>query len=356
MSAPTRIASKTSPDLARFGRYQVVQDSIVPVTNIPIQRFDPWAEYQSAVGRSRLVEPPYVSLLNLAKNLRFEQSPFTLWQPSPEGKQEILEWCSKNGLLGVLPGMFREITLYPSWAKNQYGRWCVMTPRFVLANGLWYNMSVLERLETASEENLNAATEGELVPPDVVYANPQKPGALVWHWESHRTEHEDLTKSFYSFFPRSLKSDSNSGRYPALGSDEFWKEYGEPFHVFGRWATRFLEAAQILMAADLSLCANDQQFAPHHALVFMNSLATTGSASFEVELDSARIHRVHHSPALLVSFAEMFLRDMELGRRLTSCATCTGFFVAAGVEVRYCSNRCRNTMQRRRFRETHKTA
>jgi hypothetical protein len=178
------------------------------------------------------------------------------------------------------------------------------------------------------------------------YAKPQ---AVVWRWESARFETQPLHKAVYRFFPRVEPERTASHSYPLPGTDEFFRQYGEPVDVFCRWATQFAEAAQLISSADFDVPTTDQPEPVHRAMVFMTSLSTTVAEHLETGNGSFR--RVRVSPALLSTYAEMFLSDLARGWRIRNCKTCSKIFVAANETAFYCSTRCRNTMQRRRQRQ-----
>ena len=80
-------------------------------------------------------------------------------------------------------------------------------------------------------------------------------------------------------------------------------------------------------------------------------LAESGAPRFElyptrtVVLDEARV-----PASLLASYALMFLWDVVEGRRALRCKNCDHYFVSDEHHAAYCSKRCRNTEQSRRYR------
>lgn len=55
-------------------------------------------------------------------------------------------------------------------------------------------------------------------------------------------------------------------------------------------------------------------------------------------------------PSLLASFALMLLHDLTGGRHIRRCDACGHVFAAAAYQKRYCSDTCRERLNKQRYR------
>src|SRR6266511_2833707 len=91
----------------RFSSYELDGWHIVPAKRAKLEEYDPWADYRRAADGThsagkRAFQPPYMTLMDMLTELPFhagsEHEPSAL---KTAGKEAILDWCSKYGLLGV---------------------------------------------------------------------------------------------------------------------------------------------------------------------------------------------------------------------------------------------------------------
>lgn len=85
----------------KFDRYEVVEDThIAPAEDAELIRYDPFEAHEERWGGRRLEgKPPYLKLA--------EVDPFEI--------DEILEWCTQHGLLGLLPHRTLAVYFWPVW-------------------------------------------------------------------------------------------------------------------------------------------------------------------------------------------------------------------------------------------------
>ena len=101
----------------RASSYEFTEGRITPATGSSGAWFDPWAQYELVQrrtirhdGAKTAVARPYLSLVNLIDRLQST----TPDEPLPlddESRMRVLEWCSRNGLLGILLQEVREAVL-----------------------------------------------------------------------------------------------------------------------------------------------------------------------------------------------------------------------------------------------------
>jgi hypothetical protein len=82
----------------------------------------------------------------------------------------------------------------------------------------------------------------------------------------------------------------------------------------------------------------------------LSALAQAAVPSFRFNPERNRVDEERVSAGLLASYALMFLWDRVDGRRALRCQNCDSHFISDEPRARYCSPRCRNTAQSRRYR------
>lgn len=85
----------------RFEEYEAIEGThIAPAEGAELIRYDPFEDHEELwMGRSQDDEPPYVKLARV----------------NPQKVDEIVEWCTEFGLLGILPHRTLEVDLWPEW-------------------------------------------------------------------------------------------------------------------------------------------------------------------------------------------------------------------------------------------------
>jgi hypothetical protein len=163
---------------------------------------------------------------------------------------------------------------------------------------------------------------------------------------------EALSQTWARFFPES----GPTGKYPPPFSPEFWHDYAEPVRDFLAAGSRLYEAVQELQAilkSRASLPKKQELFhdkvhevihslsAPVRPLVYLESRSSFGLG--------------WACGSLLSAFAMMAILDLT-ARRLLTCnnESCSAFFVSKAAKARYCSVKCRHTVQMRRYRNVLK--
>jgi hypothetical protein len=316
----------------RFEAYAIAGKHIAPVPSTSLATYDPWVAYRATEGQRRTVQPPYVPLLELARQLRFKR-PFI---PDPGCEPLISAFAAQYGLLGILPAVTLAITMPAEVTPSgESGR----TKMYVRRYGEW--------------ESVKEITSGDLL----VRPLPGSAGhgsALVWDWSKNKFVSEPLDRVVLPYFPALAAAGLEAAsRIPLPGTPTFWTQYAEPLKHFCRWTVRFREAVEIVSRFYLSIGSQEPADPDpvNEALVFLEGLASCTGTPGRFQPGKRRFERELVSPSLLASYAEMFLRDLERGRAASRCATCERFFVSDEIRAQYCTPRCRNTMQRRRQRQ-----
>lgn len=358
----------------RFERYEVSDSYIRPAAGAKLQTYDPWAEYKAVLGRpdptntkgaARVYETPYASLLSAVRDLRIVQRPDGFWHcEDHEQEEQLLAWVNRYGLLGILPHIAESAILAPRkrYGKNgvtiasvRYdrsydGSW-VATPALLPADQLSYSGR-----SKADLTAWDAAPKGAILPAwlqervEETHRQEFQPRALLRSMQAKARAwptadrldplvEEPLTETWGHFFPAVAKDEQNSYSYPLPLSEQFWSAYGEPLLLFYRWVLALEVALEELNQGDLSSLA---------ALTAPLTPAAVATAN-------GSLSKAWLAPSLLSSLAMMALLDATEGRHSHVCEGCGRLFVSAAHQARYCSQKCRFKVQKRRQR-AHKQA
>jgi hypothetical protein len=180
-------------------------------------------------------------------------------------------------------------------------------------------------------------------------AIPQAAVARVWRSELNDFEEQHLEDAVFPFFPAALRpKEAGISLVPRPCSEAFWHSYAEPLDEFLKEARAFCKRLETVGAFQGASRVPDRPV--NEALYELEGLTVSigTSGSFDAGTRQFRNHLV--SPSLLAFFAKMALLDLEEGRRPHRCKTCSKVFISGDARALYCSQRCRNTMQRRRQR------
>jgi hypothetical protein len=175
------------------------------------------------------------------------------------------------------------------------------------------------------------------LPPDA-----RRPAALMMNLNGSVIEEEPLDKSWADHFPDVPYGERVTFPYPHPATQEFWDMYSEP-------VSEFVLAAWLLVNGLEAINAPANRNAPAAGALRLAHLASYGVPYLSRERDgSYRQHWIAGS--LLSAMAFMAMEDIA-GNLLHQCLTCRTFFLSEAYQAEYCSPKCRNTMQKRRYRK-----
>jgi hypothetical protein len=97
----------------RFSKYEIGKGAIKPARSAEFKRYDPWEIYRESEWNTA-VSRPYQSLMRLVVSLGavFDERSVTWRLPDKRFEEgsltsneqiEVLDWCARFGLLGILP-------------------------------------------------------------------------------------------------------------------------------------------------------------------------------------------------------------------------------------------------------------
>jgi len=157
---------------------------------------------------------------------------------------------------------------------------------------------------------------------------------------------ERLDEGWVSYFPTVPTQQAQTYPYPQPLSEDFWQLYAEPVPLFVTHALR-LKTALLLLAEKM----------PHTiagGLDILQGLLNSISPTLELCKDGSLRQR-WVAPSLLASYTMMALQDLSADRSILECENCKKLFTSTKYQARYCSDKCRRTAQKRRYRARKET-
>jgi hypothetical protein len=233
--------------------------------------------------------------------------------PHNDADELILGWCNNHGLLGLVPVLSNSIR--PADGNHHHHR----------DGGVW---STLITTGTTTHLRGDDSADREAAPPGftpgVTWLNP-----AILLYEEKPLDHIEL------FF--------RADETPRPNSQQFWGQYGEPIQQFTHWVGIFVSLVDCV-----SQSKDTDAIRRAHSI--LNALAQSAAPSFRFNAKRNRLDEERVPAGLLASYALMFLWDSMEKRRALRCENCDSYFVSNDPRARYCSPRCRNTAQSRRYR------
>jgi hypothetical protein len=390
----------------RFDSYEITEGFVHPAKNARFELYDPWEEYVTVWQRrqrsSRKKDdhagskrnnprklPAYQELLCLASP-RLEGDPKTGPAHSgemgvtPGSRQRVLAWCRRNGLLGLLHQEILEIWLPPVWEADEYdqrGRLIAVVNGWQRAGAGW----VHTRRYYTDVEDLGRSLCGAPVPrarhaelhasrvealrsdPIGLYIEAPMPksigetiapsGGLVLRSQwGDGLEVAPLHRLGHYRIPNQQAGEEPSWPLPNPHDEEFWRSYREPLSEIA-FATRRLGWIMETVATNSPKYARPSAQQQEKSSRALGDLATfTENTWPRVVLEEGRPQVRWSAPSLLGRLALMITFDLAGRGTVRTCAGCGTPFVSSAPQAVYCSDRCRNTVQQRRFREKRRLA
>lgn len=333
------------PELAgkwwRSSRYEIRAGYIRPADGARLESVDPWRSYGAAREKRLRGETPYQSLMALTQALP-ELHPGD--ELPADSANELAAWCSKHGLLGVLPHRAELVYLAPRDDGDQRG--------YLRGGGGWTNIPVSEPDEVSISEvhRLPGDEFGsgrEVLVPTTAILRPAA-AAFVRPLDGGPPVRENLGATWARYFRNVPSEQFEDFRYPIPLSDAFWSLYQEPVADFIAAARALVDAVELVGKKPVEMTA---------AFDFL--LSTVRPVIVEVRRHrgpgvSQQSWRAH---SLLGSLAMMAVQDLSVGRRgrVRKCGECHATYVSfalKGATPKWCSRRCRVRVAVRKSRAT----
>jgi hypothetical protein len=351
----------------RFTRYEIREGSIRPAENADLQWYDPWEIYRKSEWHTGTPRP-YQSLVELVLSIggfydeahlmwRLERSPdaeslisFKDDSLTSDEQRKILDWCSRFGLLGILPHNALTIEL-PLRFAPRVGKGLHFEREHVRVNGKWLRSvratctpPVAKRFQFFADDidllNNDDPVLGALLGENDEYYRVPK----IAHFSKDQTgitPHFNGNMPIAQVLPRFFPDFEAAGdrfECPLPLTPKFWRIYSERTHDFLESAIAFLGAVEPLLTHRAGA-------SPLHLEWFLEPIGVSLSSDSEHGVQERWV-----CPSLLSSFARMALQDISAGRRIALCDCCGSPFVTSGYQARYCSQPCGWKHRKRRAR------
>lgn len=351
----------------RFSRYELRDSHIHPAPGAKLERYDPWEDYRVVRASEKDTRPPYQSLLDLFEGITFrpieEGQPFAL---SPESEAMTLSWYAEHGPLGVLIQRVHSVFLAPRWEpfafkqmeeikqEDRVSEKKSLLPalRSYHRTNLGWRGSVRKRFGGENSYSLIDEPEmhGQLVADEYLPRTWPRPSALIQRLRDFDWEEESLSKTWARFFPQVGNDERETFPYPLPMSKEFWDLYSEPVDEFLNGAMALRDAVSGLAhIKPLDKATEDDNQQLGRGIRTLHALVAPVSPTLN-PLSDGSFEQRWVSPSLLASYAMMVLQDLTEQRRILRCEVCGKLFTSAAYQARYCSDTCRHTAQKRRYR------
>jgi len=340
----------------RFDRYELRGGYICPARDAKLVRYSPWADYEAAhAARREHSEPPYQPLLALVKRIRLEAR---LDEPGThldsESAEALLVWCAQFGLLGVVLQRTDAVFLAPRWEP--------LNDESLQDEPLYPSQIVFRRTNTGWSAPINQGLlgpqvigeperEGELVDFDDLPIDSPFQGAVVHDLRRKEFELQPISKYWAQYFPDIPLDQRETFSYPTPLTEEFWRQYAEPVGEFIIAANALRNALELLTHLKPSDEATEKD--EHKASAGLDRLhALLAPASLALQpMPDGSLRQRWTTPSLLCAFAMMAFQDLAERRRVRRCDNCGDVYTSPAWQSKFCSVRCRNTAQKRVYRE-----
>lgn len=316
------------------GRYQINR-AMIRLTSTP-ELYD--VGY-GAEGKSP-PSPPYASLLRLAHRAGYDRT----HSPAARTADEMLAWCNRYGLLGLLVQQTVLVRPWPHWMPltDPHGERGLLIPghighasarlvpiaqQFIREGSSW---RALHEVLRPKKPGTAAPTKPRPVEPEEV-SDWRVPGVAVLR-EGGSQVWEPIASAWGRFFPSVPEREREQYPYPRPLSPTFWQLYAEP-------VTDFIDAATAL---------RDYVAALHSGLSSLDR--TVGPEGTR----RAQQRQPGLTPSLLAMLFAMVDEDIAAGYRAAACEQCGSPFLSETRRTRYCSPTCRNTSIVRAYRDRRK--
>ena len=330
----------------KFTRYELKDGYIRPAPDATLSAYDPWSEPPPGADTA------YASLANLVPRERDTSDNGTV---SPHTAAAVLAWCQQYGLLGVLPQRVEKVVL-DAWTEDE---------RAILPG--WNGTEVepersgteeeTERYQIRVQFRRNPGGEWETVIEHDAIGEGESPShdpaGVMLHPidDSVEMAFEPFGQTWARFFPSVPHDQWESYCYPQPLSEKFWALYCEPVEEFMDTATWLKEELTTLAEGrETTDAGRAVSYLDDYALTIHALNDRVGTVRWCLQQRPDGFVPRWGSPSLFTSLVLMALQDVAGAKRPLLCRTCSGLFVSPAYQARYCSVRCRHTMNKRTYR------
>ena len=276
----------------------------------------------------------------------------------PQSDSEVLDWCRRFGLLGILPQRAFLMRLAPRWrplvdnsdrflfpAQTSYSR----TPVG------WHPVSQLTMKSddsiviTIDDEDRMEDWNGTLVDSEETIHSPAS--VIISPLFSGELQERGLGEAIGRYFPSVEGADLDTFEYPTPLSDQFWRLYGESLSEFRAAIGQFVDMVRRLgNQGPLEQLPEDALGDLSRARAELHTL-TSASPALGIDNDGNFLPKWAFT-SLIGAFGFSVWQSLIGGSSVKHCARprCRNVFLTAQYNRIYCSPKCTQAEQKARQR------
>jgi hypothetical protein len=346
--------------------YEIRDGLVQPAPGSRLIDYGPWeAHVRARIGDAKSPLDHFLDLVYMLRaDLDMEETEEALCcEPLEEWasalREGILAWCSRYGLLGMLPHRTLFVELAPSWDSEAAGVDSEGMRVFRTHQVGYRRFSTWVRSESSpfrvrAQRKPRGFEPGDPVSPRIKLPEAREPSAHIQRSPVEAPEEVPLAESWGPYFPSVSPRERSRYQYPMPDTFEFFELYSEPLrdwlgalHTIGMAASLFAEAAE-----DAQEEGADDDWVVAHAeagQLFLDGAVLGASPIVELADDGLRTS--WRAPSLYSYVALMLVDDLSGERRLRACENCGRLFTSSAYQATYCTPRCQNTAAKRRQRQ-----
>ena len=189
---------------------------IRPADGAVLEPYYPWREYQNAIAAGSL--PAYAELLSISNDIKSIGTNTTIDSGTV---RKILDWCSRNGLLGLLHRETAYVRLAATEKQNDL-------------DGETYSSHATYFHEGGSWTEGNIDVGKEKLEPAVLVRSASGPKEV------------NLAEGWGKYFYTVAAEEKLAYQYPHPETEAFWQQYSEPLAMFLMYVKQFDDAVNTL--------------------------------------------------------------------------------------------------------------
>ena len=312
----------------RFSAYELLDGCIRPTENARLERYDPLTE------RGKGGRRPYEDLAELIRQGRYTVSSRAI---TPETAESVVSWCQQYGLLGVLLQRVETVVLpvQATRSRSKKERSVSQTSYHRTRKG-WQEAAPTGLIETTS------------------LPDPSKAGVMLHGLDDSHIVWEPLSQTWGTFFPSVPAKQRHNFPYPHPHDAAFWRMYAEPLDVFLDAAAAVSWLLATIAGGPDTIGQNRVSSDPRVDYAWAIS-TLNGCARAQLDFQPTKMTKISQhfiAPTLFASLALTALQDLA-GQKFHACKKCGRLYVSRAYQTRYCSTRCRATINKRTYRKKH---
>ncbi len=325
---PEPTSLRLGAEWPRFSAYELRDGCIRPTENARLERYDPLTE------RSERGKRPYEDLAELIRQGRYTVSSRAV---TPKIEASVVSWCQQYGLLGVLLQRVDTVVLPVQTTRSRSKK----------------ERSVSQAWCHRTREGWNKSSEGLIGTTSLPHT--REVGVMLHGLNDSDIAWEPLSQTWGTFFPSVPAKQRHTFQYPHPHDAAFWRIYEEPLDVFLDAAARVSWLLATIVGGPDTISQNRVTSDPRadYALAISDLIACANAQLSPTPSTTARFSLHLVAPTLFGSLALTALQDLAGQAEFRTCEKCGRLFVSRAYQTRYCSTRCRATINKRTYRKKH---